>query len=136
MNKMKKGLAAVAFVAITACTIAGNVSAVQYGDNVITDAQKYNVGTSLSYDVNTDGYFYSDHYTLNGHVAEVQDDDAIARAEAEYNIKKGKLDYKEQTLELKMKNIDTELSALTTEYDTVKNLISKNVEKVFTMFST
>ena len=37
---------------------------------------------------------------------------------------------------LKMKNIDTELSALTTEYDTVKNLISKNVEKVFTMFST
>ncbi len=57
MNKMKKGLAAVAFVAITACTIAGNVSAVQYGDNVITDAQKYNVGTSLSYDVNTDGYF-------------------------------------------------------------------------------
>ena len=86
--------------------------------------------------LNTDGYFYSDHYTLNGHVAEVQDDDAIAQAEAEYNIKKSKLDYKEQTLELKMKNIDTELSALTTEYDTVKNLISKNVEKVFTMFST
>lgn len=58
MNKMKKGLAAVAFVAVTACTIAGNViSAVQYGDNVITDAQKYNVGTSLRYDVNTDGYF-------------------------------------------------------------------------------
>lgn len=57
MNKMKKGLAAVAFVAVTACAIAGNVSAVQYGDNVITDAQKYNVGTSLSYDVNTDGYF-------------------------------------------------------------------------------
>lgn len=57
MNKMKKGLAAVAFVAVTACAIAGNVSAVQYGDNVITDAQKYNVSTSLSYDVNTDGYF-------------------------------------------------------------------------------
>ena len=35
-----------------------------------------------------------------------------------------------------MKNIDTELSALTTEYDSVKNLISKNVEKVFTMFSS
>lgn len=57
MNKMKKGLAAVAFAAITACAIAGNVSAVQYGDNVITDAEKYNVGKSLSYDVNTDGYF-------------------------------------------------------------------------------
>ena len=55
MNKMKKGLAAVAFAAITACAIAGNVSAVQYGD--ITDAEKYNVGKSLTYDVNTDGYF-------------------------------------------------------------------------------
>lgn len=57
MNKMKKGLAAVALAAITACAIAGNVSAVQYGDNVITDAEKYNVGKSLRYDVNTDGYF-------------------------------------------------------------------------------
>lgn len=86
--------------------------------------------------LNNDGYFYQGHYTLNGHVAEVTDDDAVARAEAEYNVKKSRLNTKEQTLELKMKNIDTELSALTTEYDTVKNLISKNVEKVFTMFST
>lgn len=86
--------------------------------------------------LNTDGYFYQGHYTSTAHIAEVTDDDAIAQAEAEYNLKKSKLNYKEQTLELKMKNIDTELSALTTEYDTVKNLISKNVEKVFTMFST
>lgn len=86
--------------------------------------------------LNNDGYFYQGHYTLNGHVAEVTDEDAVAQAEAIYNVKKSKLNTKEQSLELKMKNIDTELSALTTEYDTVKNLISKNVEKVFTMFST
>ena len=86
--------------------------------------------------LNTDGYFYQGHYTASAHIAEVTDNDAIAQAEAEYNVKKSKLSYKEQTLELKMKNIDTELSALTTEYDTVKNLISKNVEKVFTMFSS
>lgn len=86
--------------------------------------------------LNNDGYFYQGHYTLNGHVAEVTDDDAVAQAEAEYNVKKSQLNTKEQSLEVKMKNIDTELSALTTEYDTVKNLISKNVEKVFTMFST
>ena len=86
--------------------------------------------------LNTDGYFYQGHYTASGHIAEVTDDDAIAQAEAEYNVKKSKLNYKEESLELKMKNIDTELSALTTEYDTVKNLISKNVEKVFTMFSS
>lgn len=86
--------------------------------------------------LNNDGYFYQGHYTLNGHVAEVTDEDAIAQAEAEYNVKKSQLSYKEESLELQLKNIDTELSALTTEYDTVKNLISKNVEKVFTMFST
>lgn len=86
--------------------------------------------------LNNDGYFYQGHYTLNGHVAEVTDEDAVARAEAEYNVKKSQLNTKEESLELKLKNIDTELSALTTEYDTVKNLISKNVEKVFTMFST
>ena len=86
--------------------------------------------------LNTDGYFYQGAYTLNGYVAEVTDEEAIAQAEMEYEITKSKLNYKEETLDLKMKNIDTELSALTTEYDTVKNLISKNVEKVFTMFST
>lgn len=86
--------------------------------------------------LNNDGYFYQGHYTLNGHVAEVTDEDAIAQAEAEYNVKKSQLSYKEESLDLELKNIDTELSALTTEYDTVKNLISKNVEKVFTMFST
>ncbi len=86
--------------------------------------------------LNNDGYFYGGHYTLNGHVGEVPDEDAIARAEVEYNITKSKLNYKEETLELQMKNLDMEIASLTTEYDTVKNLISKGVEKVFTMFSS
>lgn len=87
--------------------------------------------------LNDDGYFYQTNYnTFNDYIGEVTDDDAIARAEAEYNVKKSKLNSKEESLEVKMKNIDTELSSLTTEYDSVKNLISKNVEKVFTMFST
>lgn len=86
--------------------------------------------------LNNDGYFYQGAYTLNGHMNEVPDEDAIARAELEYNVTKSKLNYKEETLELDMKNLDTEISALTTEYDTVKNLISKGVEKVFTMFSS
>ena len=86
--------------------------------------------------LNTDGYFYQGHYTASDHIAEVTDDEAIAQAEVKYNVQKSKLSYKEQDLEIKMKNIDTELSALNTEYDTVKQLISKNVEKVFTMFST
>ena len=84
-----------------------------------------------------DGYFYQRPYSIiDNHIAEVADEDAIARAEVEYNVTKSKLNAKEETLELKMKNLDMEISSLTTEFDTVKNLISKNVEKVFTMFST
>ncbi len=86
--------------------------------------------------LNNDGYFYQGSYTLNGHVEEITDEDAIAQAEVEYNVTKSKLNYKEETLELQMKNLDTEISALSTEFDTVKNLISKGVEKTFTMFSS
>lgn len=85
--------------------------------------------------LNSDGYFYQGPYTMSAHIAEVKDEDAIARAEAEYNTTKSKLNYKEETLEIEMKNLDTEISALTTEFDTVKSLISKSVEKVFTMFN-
>ena len=34
-----------------------------------------------------------------------------------------------------MKNLDTEISSLTTEYDTVKSVISKNIEKVFKRYN-
>ena len=87
--------------------------------------------------LSSDGYFYQRPYAmLDDCIAEVADEDAIARAEVEYNVTKSKLNAKEETLEMKMKNLDMEISSLTTEFDTVKNLISKNVEKVFTMFSS
>lgn len=86
--------------------------------------------------LHNDGYYYQGPYTASGHVAEIPDDDAIARAELEYTLSKAKLNTKEESLEIQMKNLDMEISSLTTEFDTVKNLISKNVEKIFTMFST
>lgn len=86
--------------------------------------------------LNNDGYFYQGAYTQNGHVAEVPDEEARTQAELDYNVTKSKLNYKEETLELQMKSLDAEISALSTEYDTVKSLISKNIEKVFTMFSS
>lgn len=86
--------------------------------------------------LNTDGYYYQGAYTENGYVQEVTDDDAIAEAEAEYNKIKTTLNYKEQKIDLKVKNLDLEISALSTEYDTVKQLISKGVEKTFSMFNS
>lgn len=86
--------------------------------------------------LNTDGYFYQGAYSLTDFIVEVPDEDAIVRAELEYEATKSQLNTKEETLELKMKNLDMEISALTTEFDTVKNLISKNVEKVFNLFNS
>lgn len=86
--------------------------------------------------LNTDMRYYQDHYTKNGCIGEVTDEDAVTQAEAEYTRVKNKLNYKEETLEVELKNLDLEISSLTTEYDTVKSMISKNVEKVFTMFNS
>ena len=83
-----------------------------------------------------DGYYYQEVYNDNGYMVEVTDDDAIAQAELEFEIIKSKLNAKEEKLDIEMKNVDMEISSLTTEYDTVKNLISKNIEKVFTMFQS
>lgn len=83
-----------------------------------------------------DGYFYQSRYNdaENTLVKVIPDEDAIAVAESEYNYMKIKLTAKEDKLDLDMKNIDMEISALTTEYDSVKNLIAKSIEKTFKQF--
>lgn len=78
-----------------------------------------------------DGYYYQGNYATNRYIKEITDEEAIAQAEAKYNREKEKLSYKENILDMKMKNLDTEISSLTTEYDTVKSVISKNIEKGF-----
>ena len=86
--------------------------------------------------LNNDGYFYQTRYSdaNNSRILVVDDKDAIAVAESEYNYKKIKLTAKEDKLDLEMKNIDMELSSLTAEYDSVKNLIAKSIEKTFKQF--
>ena len=85
--------------------------------------------------LNQDGYYYQTRYNETGYIVEVSDTDAIARAEAEFTSKKAELTYKEDSIDLKSKKLDAEISSLTTEYDTVKQLISKSIEKTFTLFS-
>ena len=85
--------------------------------------------------LNNDGYYYQTRYNETGYVVEVSDKDAIAREEAEFTSKKAELTYKEDSIDLKTKQLDAEISSLSTEYDTVKSLISKSIEKTFAMFS-
>ena len=85
--------------------------------------------------LNNDGYYYQTRYNEPGYIVEVSDTDAIARAEAEFTSKKAELTYKEDSIDMKTKKLDAEISSLSTEYDTVKSLISKSIEKTFAMFS-
>lgn len=102
-----------------------------YLDNAIKTGQLFVVSRG------TDNYYYQERYVQinGGHIMENTDSDAIAQAEREYITKKNKINTKEEELEIQMKQLDAEISSLTTEYDTVKSLISKNVEKTFTLFS-
>lgn len=102
----------------------------EYLDNALKNGQLFITG------INQDGYYYQDKYNAGEYIVEANDEDAITQAELAYTQKKNKINYKEEQLELDMQNLDLEISALTTEYDTVKSLISKNVEKTFTLFQS
>ena len=68
-------------------------------------------------------------------ITEVTDDAAVARAEAEYNKAMSNIEAKDKRLDIELKNIDTEHNALQTEYEQIKNVISKNIERSFKIYS-
>ena len=55
---------------------------------------------------------------------------------ADINAKTSKIQVQDRTLELRLKQLDTEQKALTTEMDAVKSVIQKNVEMTFKTFSS
>lgn len=88
-------------------------------------------GMAFISSISDDGYYYQSNYSTDKCILEVTDTEAIAKAEAKYNTEKTKIENKEDTIDLKMKNLDTEISSLTTEYDTTKQVITKAIEKSF-----
>lgn len=64
-------------------------------------------------------------------ITEETDDVAVARAEAEYNRAMNDIKTKDNFYDLELKNIDTEHNALQTEYDVIKGVINKNIERNF-----
>lgn len=83
-----------------------------------------------------DGYFYQERYNDVGYMEEVQDTDAIARAEAAFTTKKAEITFKEDTIDIKSKKLDAEITELNTEISSVQNIISKTIEKTFSLFSS
>ncbi len=56
---------------------------------------------------------------------------AVAKAEAEYTRAMNDIDAKDSMYDMQLKNIDTEHSALQTEYESIKTVLNKNIERTF-----
>ena len=74
-------------------------------------------------------------YTNALDISTQTDEAAIAKAEAEYEATTKDIESKDKQYDSMLKLLDTEHSALQTEYDTVKSVISKNMERTLKMYS-
>ena len=63
------------------------------------------------------------------------DSTAVKKAEAEKERKLKEINRIDKNYDLSLNRLETERTALTTEYDSVKKVISDNVERTFGIFS-
>lgn len=63
------------------------------------------------------------------------DKNALAKAEAEYEYTMKQIDRKDKRYDMDLNKLETERTALTTEYDSVKKVIQDNIERTFKIFS-
>ena len=63
------------------------------------------------------------------------DNTTLKKAEAEYEQAMKRIDRQDKKYDLELNRLETERSALTTEYDSVKKVISDNIERTFGIFS-
>lgn len=64
-------------------------------------------------------------------ITEETDQEAVTKAEAEYNRAMNDIEAKDNIYDIELKNIDTEHTSLQTEYESIKGVISKNIERTF-----
>ncbi len=89
----------------------------------------------LEYFSTNDNKFVSTTLSDDDVIQEVEDERKVALVEAKYTKDTMALESKDKKIDLELKKLDSEHNALQTEYDSVKNVIDKNVEKSFSMFS-
>ena len=93
-------------------------------------------GKMFLFKLANDNYYYQKNYSTDTFIKEIEDETAIAQAEARYKTQKSRINAKEQEIDIKMKNLDTEISSLETEYEAVKKMISNNTQKAFTRYQS
>jgi predicted nuclease with TOPRIM domain len=63
------------------------------------------------------------------------DKTALAKAEAKYEHDLEEINKKDKKFDLSLSKLESERTALTTEYDSVKKVIQDNIERTFGIFS-
>lgn len=74
-------------------------------------------------------------YTNASDITEQENEAAITRAEVEYQQTVRDIEAKDKQYDNMLKRLDTEHSALQTEYDSIKSVISKNIERTLKMYT-
>lgn len=74
-------------------------------------------------------------YTNALDISEEENEKAITKAEVKYEQTLKDIEAKDKQYDNMIRRLDTEHSALQTEYDTIKNVISKNIERTLKMYS-
>lgn len=80
------------------------------------------------------GKFVSTSISSDTCIQEVEDDTKIAIAQAQYEEDLAQIERLDSRYDLQIKQLDTEHNTLQTEYESVKNVITKNVESSFQTF--
>lgn len=114
---------------------AGNVQKSPLYDNVTFEGALRDGSLRLEYYSTKDKNFKTITISEDNCIQEVKDERAIARAESKYTQDMADLENKDNKLDLELKKLDTEHNALQTEYESVKNVVDKNVEASFKIFS-
>jgi len=89
----------------------------------------------IEYYSTTEKKFVATTLSEDESIQEVKDESKISAAETKYTQALQDLEKKDSRFDMQLKKLDTEHNTLQTEYDSVKNVIDKNVEKTFSIFS-
>lgn len=89
----------------------------------------------LSYFSTVEKSFVGTSLDSDESIAQKEDSSAMAIAEQVYQNAMDKIERQDKQFDLQLNKLESEHSALSTEYDSVKNIIKKNVEKSFNIFN-
>ena len=104
-------------------------------DNTWFEEQLRQGELQLQYYSAVDKKFISTSIDSDSNIQEVSDEREIALAQQEYENKVAQIESLDNKYDLELKKLDTEHNALQTEYDVMKTIIDKNIEKSFNCFS-